>query len=98
MGKIALIAAALVAQVASGSVAPAYGQTEETPAYIVELCMALVEMPDATHLSLGECVHHGHLNPQSFAPWACDFVRDFDLLEQLGYRNIGECVRSGDYD
>ena len=67
-----------------------------TPAHaapdVTEYCKSIIQYyPGHT---LGDCISSFHSNPNAWATKTCNFWSDEGLLDDFGFKNFGDCVRT----
>lgn len=87
----ASLALAASAAFASPAVAQDGGQSEYNKA-VVDFCKNLDQ--DEFPYSVGECVRVFHTDGSVDI---CNQLKVLDLLEAFGYRNVGQCIKAGDF-
>lgn len=60
----------------------------------LDFCVFLMSLEQFEEMNLGECMSFNSVSEDGFAPHGCDALREFGLLDDLGYDSYSDCVRN----
>ena len=90
---VSALSLALAFPVAVPTVAAAQGQDPGSADDQVARCKAFFEAVPDSPLNLGDCVGFFRADPEAFPAQYCGSLQDRGLLDDHGFRNVGECIQ-----